>query len=691
METIDVTAYVVTDDFFGQAYIDADEERDEPEPYRYMHGGFRDTDTRFSFCFPRAERYQGRLYQPLEGANAGHEHVNSGPLGLVTGGLEMAFRLGGYTVESNMGHKGDVMDPKAGPDPTIYGFRAAAECARFSKHVAAQVYGAPPQYSYVFGGSGGARRSPQCLQYAPGVWDAALPFMGDAMVSEHGDFSLLKGGGSNFTAMFNVQRLLGAKIADVVDAMAPGGSGDPFAGLDTHQREELNNLYRLGYPRGDEFMIAQPMGQIWLWASIADSLQAQGPDYFEAFWTKSGYVGHDQPSAVQNDLIDVAATVVRTLTAKDLLDDPSVGGPEFDQIRSLASIFAGMQDMWDMPMAIELDHIPNGHRMGAGIRITSGEAAGRQLYCLNGVGNVFLCDGGGEASNRRFRGVVAGDTVRFDNRQFLAYCYYYRHHVIPFTEWEFLTLDGQPIYPQHPLAEMSPFMGVHYSGKFEGKLMWVHHTHDASLWPPQGLGYKSAVERVYGVEGAKEKFRIRWTENAEHVPPFMAASQPGRANNTWLINYQPVIEQCLVDLAAWVEQGIEPAGSAFEYRDGKITLPATAADRGGIQAVVTATANGAARVEVRVGELVTLAMQAELPPGAGTIIGVSWDFDGSGTYPESSKVDGTASKVELSVTHRFHEPGTYFATVLVESHREGDVNATARRIPNLAAARVVVS
>ena len=154
METIDVTAFVVTDDFFGPAYIDADEERDEPEPYRYMHGGFRDTDTRFSFCFPRAERYQGRMYQPLEGANAGHEHVNSGPLGLVTGGLEMAFRLGGYTVESNMGHKGDVMDPKAGPDPTIYGFRAAAECARFSKHVAAQVYGAPPQYSYVFGGSG---------------------------------------------------------------------------------------------------------------------------------------------------------------------------------------------------------------------------------------------------------------------------------------------------------------------------------------------------------------------------------------------------------------------------------------------------------------------------------------------------------------------------------------------------------
>ncbi len=72
-------------------------------------------------------------------------------------------------VESNMGHKGDVFDPKAGEDPTIYGWRAAAETARFSKFVAAQIYDEPPHHSYVWGGSGGVRRSPLCLQYAPGV------------------------------------------------------------------------------------------------------------------------------------------------------------------------------------------------------------------------------------------------------------------------------------------------------------------------------------------------------------------------------------------------------------------------------------------------------------------------------------------------------------------------------------------
>lgn len=688
---IDVSAYEVTDAFFGAPYIDADEEVTEPIAHRYVHGGFTGTDTRFSFCYPPAPVWQGRLYQPLEGANAGHEHVNSGPLGQVTGGLEMAFRLGGYTVESNMGHIGDVMDPKAGADPTIYGFRAAAESARLSKFVAEQVYGERPRFAYVFGGSGGARRSPQCLQYAPGVWDGALPYMGDAMVSEHGDFSLLRGGGSNFTAMFNVQRLLGEKLDGVIDAMAPGGSGDPYIGLDAHQREELANLYRLGYPRGDEFMIGQPMGQIWLWASLADSLQAQDPSYFEAFWSKPGYVGRDQPGAVADDLIDVETTVVRTYVAKEVLEDPRFQTPAFDQIRGLVAIFAGMHDMWDTPMVVELDGVTDGYRTGAGLRVTSGAVAGRSLYCLNGVGNVFLCDGAGEHSNQRFTGVVPGDRVQIDNRPFLAYCYYYRHHVLPFTEWQFLTLNGTPIYPQHELPEMSPFMGVHYSGQYEGKLMWVHHTHDASLWPPQGLGYKGAVERVYGFEGAAERFRLRWTENAEHVPPAMAAAQPGRANNTWLIDYQPVIEQCLVDLAAWVEEGVEPAGTAFAYTDGKVTLPDDATERGGIQAVVRVTADGAARAAVRVGEEVILAVHAAVPPGAGTIVAVRWDLDGSGTYPLSCEVDGTDAVIEHSITHRFDTPGTYFATALVESHRDGDVQASSRRIPNLASARIVVT
>lgn len=96
----------------------------------------------------------------------------------------------------------------------------------------------------------------------------------------------------------------------------------------------------------------------------------------------------------------------------------------------------------------------------------------------------------------------------------------------------------------------------------------------------------------------------------------------------------------------WVEQGIEPASTAYTYCDGKVSLPTTAAERGGIQPVVAATANGSRRAEVRVGEKVTLEVGAAVAPGAGAIVGVQWDFDGSGSFPfRHGEVDGSAAEV----------------------------------------------
>jgi hypothetical protein len=687
----DLKSYVPTDDFFGAPYIDEDVELDTPVPHRMIHGGFEGTDTRFRFHFP-SEGYQGRMYNPLSGANGGTEDFFASPMGEAIGGLSSCVRLGGYMVQSNQGHIGDELDPKGGEDPTIYGWRASAEAARFSKFVAAQVYGEAPHHSYVFGGSGGARRSPLCLAYAPDVWDAALPFMGDAVDGEHGDFRRLRTAAQHFCSMFNVQRVLGDKINDVIDATAPGGSGDPFAGLNTHQREELATLYRLGYPRGDEFMIAHQMGQIWLWSSYAERLQRDYPAYWEAFWTKPGHVGFDQPELVQRDLIDARVTVSRVLSAQDVVDDPALATPEYEGLRELAHLMgqataAGSR----LPCVVELKGLTGGYRLGTGVRVVSGQAAGRQLYCLSSAGDFFLCDGMGEASNQRFRGVLPGDEVHVDNHAFLAFCYYYRHHVTEAeVDYSSLRVDGRAIYPQYEVPEMSPMMGTVHTGLFPGKLMWVHHTHDASLWPSQGIGMKNNVERERGVEEAKQYFRLRWTENAEHVPPQFAPSEPGRANNTWLIEYGPVIEQCLADLTAWVEQGTDPPGTEFVYKDGKVTLPATASERGGIQPVVSVSANGAPRSDVAVGDVVNLDVHAEVPPGAGAIIGVKWDFDGTGTFPFSHDLDGSAAEVKLSTTHSFDRPGTYFVTALVESHRAGDVHATACRIPNVASARVVV-
>jgi hypothetical protein len=683
-------SYVVTDDFFGQPWIDIDEWREKPAPHRHLHGGFNGTDTRFTFYFPPVEGYRGRMYTPLEGANAGHEDSFGNEHGNLLGGLDMIIRLGGYMVESNMGHIGDVFDPKADQDQTVYAFRAAAESARFSKFVATQVYGAPPHHSYVWGGSGGARRSPGCLEYCPDVWDGALPFMGGGETEQHGEFRRLKGGGSNFSAMFNVQRLLGDKLTDLVDAVSPGGSGDPFGGLDAHQREELANLYRIGFPRGDEWVIGQPSGVIWQWASMADRFIVED-DYYEKFWTTAGYVGHDQPELVSGDLIDGPGTVTRVLCAQDFLDDPELQGPKYESLRPRALMLAGTRG-FDLPMAVEVPGASKGYPLGMNVRIASGKAAGRSLWVMYSVGDLLVCDGAGDASNLRFTDVIAGDEVHLSNRAFLAQCYFYRHHLTDAVQWDFLKVDGNAIYPQHELPSNSPFMGVAYSGQYEGKLLWVHHTHDASLWPSIGVVYGPQVVRAQGEEAAGQKFRLRWTENAEHVPAEFVPSMPNRSSRTWLIDYRPVIEQSLADLALWVEDGIEPAQTNFQYADGKVTLPADPAERGGIQPVVEVRAHGGLRTEVSAGDPVTLEVHAETPPGAGTIIAARWDFDGSGTYPLAHEgIDGTSPVVNLTTTHVWDRPGTYFATCLVESHVEGDVHADSRRLPNLASARIVVN
>ena len=690
---LDCGSYSVTDPYFGPPYIDVDEWRDEPYRHRHVHGGFGDCDTRFTFYFPPAEEWQGRLIMPMEGAHAGHEDFFGGALGDAMGGVRLTARLGGYMVETNMGHIGDDIDPKGGEDPTLYGWRAAVEGARFSKHVAQQVYGSAPHHAYVWGGSGGGRRSPLVLENAPDVFDGALPFMGGGDVRPFPATERIKGAQvMSFACMFNVQRLLrhGDTMDRLIDAMQPGGSGDPFAGLDSHEREELASLYRQGFPMGDEFMIATPMGQIWLWSSIADLLVEQDPAYFEDFWTKPGYIGHDLPGAVDGDIIDVDTTVSRVVSVRDLLSDPAFEGPEYLLMKTLGAIMAGEAGM-DMPYAIEVKGLPDGYRLGAGMRLTSGDASGRKLYCIGTAGDLFACDGHGEANLERFNGVQTGDAIRVDNRKFLAFCYFHRHHLMEDAQFDSLRVNGVPIYQQHPVPLMSPLMGVSYTGQYQGKLLWIHHTHDSSLWPSQGIIYQGAVTQAQGPEEAARKFRLQWTENAEHIPPTYLPNSSKRATATWLIDYFPVIEQGLADLIQWVEEGVAPASTTYEYLDGRVHLPANATERGGVQPVVRVAANGGLRADVKVGEPVQLDVAAEVPPNAGTIVSVEWDFDGWGSFPFRHEVDGSDTAVSLSTTTTYDAPGTYFVTARVCSHREGKVDAEYRRIQNVASARVVVS
>jgi hypothetical protein len=197
------------------------------------------------------------------------------------------------------------------------------------------------------------------------------------------------------------------------------------------------------------------------------------------------------------------------------------------------------------------------------------------------------------------------------------------------------------------------------------------------------------VEAAQGSEKAREKFRLQWTENAEHVTPLLLPSNPARATSTWLIDYMPSIEQGLVDLATWVEKGVPPPETAYTFVDGKVSLASGAAARGGTQPVVEVTTNGGARAMIAVGETVSFQVSAEAPPGAGTITQLDWDFDGSGQFAEHQPVSSGETRISLSISHSYDQPGTHFAVARVRLNREGDPTAP-RQIENLAAVRVEV-
>ena len=54
-------------------------------------------------------------------------------------------------------------------------------------------------------------------------------------------------------------------------------------------------------------------------------------------------------------------------------------------------------------------------------------------------------------------------------------------------------------------------------------------------------------------------------------------------------------------------------------------------------------------------------------------------------------IDGTESTMHVATSGQLDKPGTYFPSVRVTAHRDGDVNASQRRLVNLGRVRVVVS
>jgi hypothetical protein len=207
---------------------------------------------------------------------------------------------------------------------------------------------------------------------------------------------------------------------------------------------------------------------------------------------------------------------------------------------------------------------------------------------------------------------------------------------------------------------------------------------DREALPWQADWYRSKVTEDRG-DGVDDHFRLWYTDNALHGDDEIQESP------THSVSYLGVLHQALRDVSRWVEEDVAPPPStSYEVVDGQVIVPPDATERRGVQPVVTLTVNGEARADVPVGEEVTLQCMAQVPDGAGVIVASEWDFEGSGRF---SPADAAEPTVTVLAERRFSfgSPGTYFPTVRVASHRDGDGTSPYARLQNLARARVVVT
>ena len=541
------------------------------------------------------------------------------------------------------------------------------------------MYGEHRPYGYIFGGSGGSMKTLSGVENATDVWDGSVPFvMGNPMAMPN-----------TFSSQAYALRILNDKFAAIVDAIEPGGSGDMYAGLTTEQREVLAEVTRLGFPPKSWFDADRlARGYTGVWAVLADNIIRFDPEYFQDFWTVPGYLGYDAPDSLTQARVQLKTTVTEVIYAEKA---KGLGLPlPMAMPRGTTN---------ELPVGLRVAEMPEGHALGSTVKLMSGVAAGHAMYLVGAVDDILMV-GMGEAHFEELGGIEVGDEVLVDNSVYLAFQTYHRHDVHPdFEPWSQFCEGGQPIYPQRPNyigARMArQGAGSNQSGRFAGKMIIVQTLMDEAAYPWQAMWYRKQVERQLG-DRIDDQFRLWFIEHAMHTGaepmPGMVMADTVPSRKTQMVSYLGVLQQALRDVAAWVEQGIAPpASTTATYVDGQVHVPPTAAERRGVQAVVPLRTNGGLRADVSVAEVVAFEALVEVPVGAGSIVYAEWDFEGAGDYPVVEEgLDGSDSRLLLSATYAFTEPGTYFPALRVTTQRQGDARTRHARIQNLGRVRVVV-
>lgn len=541
----------------------------DPLPHEQVRGHFEGTDVEFTIHLPPSSAWEGRFYQytypmPIPGVNLGGRATDRA--------IRFALDHGGYAVQAGSSER------------TVLGHRHAAAAAEFAREIAAEHYGAQGRHipGYLYGPSGGSFQTVGALELSGGVWDGYVPMVLGTPVSIPSTFFIRAMG-----------RLVLSDVAPrIAGALAPGGSGDPFAGLDAAETAMLEELHAFGIPwsawEDPDYLLGivdldgEPLADGLL--GFGEVVRQIDPGYAEDFWTEDGYLGTEQ-------------------------------SPLGDRVRArLAEI---------------------------------------------------------------------GDSE--ENRWLVALPSYYRHQLPGPDEGyigfdRFRRADGTPHHPQRhveigPLMQKETTGGATYSGEVSGKVIIFDTLGDSDALPWHADWYADRIRARLG-DRADDKLRVYFHESSDHH------EQPVTGRRaTHLVSYMGAVEQALVDLTLWVEDGV-PAPESTRYRveDAQIVVPRRAHERGGIQPTASLSARPTAD-----GAGCELHLTADAPKGV--LTHVAWDFEGSGRF-EEIELDHPARHLELTRRVPLGDVQDAVVGVRVTSRRTDGVCSEHCRVLNLARAKV---
>ena len=674
--TVVSEGYTAEDELFAQPYIDVQEWRDAPVRHYYVHGGFEGTNARFSYYLPAADIYDGRFYQhttPVPDSENLAQNVPPGAFNKI--GFSAAS--GAYFVETNGGGSIDLTQgSQALADSTITAYRANAAAAQFSRHVAQQFYATDQRpYGYLYGGSGGAFRTIGGMESTTGVWDGAVPYVNGSTLAIP----------NMFTVRMQALRVLRDKFPQIVDAMEPGGSGNPYAGLTEYEASVLREVENMGFPM-DSWFGWRTMG-LHGFAALYGGIRQADRGYFETFWNTPGYLGHDRPELFEGERMQFDSTVAEVITAAKAVEQGLSTNPMSEEDRGAVdtAYLAGTEE-GDRVVGFRLAEAPpDQYFLGGELMVNSGDLAGGRMMASRIVGDVVML---GITDPDQAAQLSVGDAVRIDNSNFLAMETYHRHQTPPegFPVWDqFRDENGEPLYPQRPFIVGPLFVrstaGTLLTGEFDGKIILA-----ASLWDREAMPWQADwyYQRAIANSGA-DSVRLFFTEHALHGD--------GRDNEdpSRVVSYNGPLQQALHDVAAWAEDGVEPpASTQYRVENGQVMVLDAAAERLGIQPTVSLTANGGVRADVHVGEPVQFSGEIAAPPGGGVIVELAWDFTGDGEF--TAAVDGPrGNQAQVAAQHSFSEPGTYYVGLRAISQRDSYLGTPYGQLINLDRVRVVVS